>query len=170
MTTHQSTRKQARQNAVLAAFRETGLVNKACLAADVARRQHYEWLDTDAEYRARFEAADRELSGLLVDEAIHRAISGTLKPVVFQGMFTYEPIRDEAGAIVRDEEGKALLSKDPLCVREYANDLLWKLIEARLPEKYGRKVKVEHSGNVAVRMAAARERLKNRDAHPAPPQ
>jgi len=168
--THQETMKRARQDAVLAAFRETGRVNKACEAADVARRQHYEWLDTDTDYRARFEAADRELSGLLVDEAIERATRGTLKPVVFQGMFTYEPIRNEAGEIMRDEQGKALLAKDPLCVREYANDLLWKLIEARLPEKYGRKVKVEHSGNIAVRMAAARERLKNRDPKPAPPQ
>ena len=44
------------QQAFLAAFREMGIVRRACKVAGVGRQTHYDWMDASPEYRAAFEA------------------------------------------------------------------------------------------------------------------
>jgi hypothetical protein len=76
--------EQAKRDAFLAAFAQTGVVLTAAELAGIGRRTHYNWLDEDPEYEARFRDAEEAAADLLEKEARRRAIDGTLKPV-YQG-------------------------------------------------------------------------------------
>ncbi len=45
------------QRAFLAAFREMGIIRRACKVAEGGRQTHYDWIDASPEYREAFEAA-----------------------------------------------------------------------------------------------------------------
>jgi hypothetical protein len=153
--------RPARQNAVLAAFRTLANVSRACAAAKVSRRQHYTWLQEDPAYAAAFDRAKPEAAQRLVDEAVERGFHGYDQPLVFQGNFTYPPLRDKRGAILRDKKGEALLSDRPLCIRRKSDSVLMFLLRAWLPKIYRERVDHEVSGslNIVHRLQAGRDRL-----------
>lgn len=68
--------KEARQNAFLAAYTETGHVKKACEAAGVGKSTHYDWMRQDPEYAERFAEAQKAATADLQDEARRRAVDG----------------------------------------------------------------------------------------------
>ena len=57
-------RRQRRQEAMLAAFRETGLAITAAKQAGVPPPQHYRWLKEDADYAKRFAELKEQTAGL----------------------------------------------------------------------------------------------------------
>lgn len=126
---------QAKKAAVIAAYKETCSVTKACLTADVHRRNHYDWLKFDPEYKAAFEASKDEACHALEDEAVRRAREGYDEPVFHKG--------EQCGVI-----------------RKYSDTLLIFLMKGAMPEKYADRQKVEHSANPDL--LAAIERGKKR--------
>lgn len=151
----------ARQAAVLAAFRTTASVSRACAAAKVARRQHYTWIVEDPDYAAKFEVARDEAAQQLEDEAVRRAHKGYLEPVVFQGNFTYPPKLDEGGLPVYDSEGRAVADRDkPLCIRRHSDALLMFLLKAWRPVKYRESWKGELSGPAGGPISLTETRLR----------
>ena len=127
-----------KQSAFLKTYAATANITAAARFAKVGRRSHYDWLQ-DAEYAQAFEDAKAEACELLEQEAHRRAVTGTLKPVFYQG-------------------------KKHGTVREYTDTLLIFLMKGAMPGKYRDNVKIEHSGELAViteRLAAARKRLKD---------
>jgi hypothetical protein len=111
--------KMERQAQFLEAYREHCTVFHACQAAGIGRRTHYDWLDEDAEYVARFEQARSEATDSLEHEAVRRARDGVLEPV-YQG-------------------GKKVGS-----IRKYSDTLLIFLLKGAKPEVY--RERVEHTG------------------------
>lgn len=86
-------------------------ITRTCKEVQMTRRNFYQWLENDPEFKAKFKIADAMALGVLEDEAHRRAVDGTLRPV-FQG-----------GKHVGD-------------IREYSDTLMIVLLKARAPHKY----------------------------------
>jgi hypothetical protein len=116
-TTHH---KKALQNAFLAAYRTCASVTKAAEAAKIERANHYQWLRSDFDYAAAFEACKEQATQVLEDEAVRRAHDGVDEPVFYQGT---------------------------VCgtVRKYSDTLLIFLLKGLRPEKYREQWKGEIS-------------------------
>lgn len=121
-------KRETRQAAFLAAYRECGTVRHAAEAAKVARSQHYEWM-ADRDYASAFEDAQQEAADALEREAVRRASEG-LRRYKF----------DKGVPIKHPETG------EPYFEHEYSDSLLIFLLKGAKPEKY--RERVEHSGEV----------------------
>ena len=113
----------AKQRAFFAAFRETGNVCLACVAAKVARSSHYRWLDESAVYREAFESAREDAADTLEAEAYRRAVERVEK---LTGWY-----KGVAGG----------------SVLEYSDNLLMFLLKGIRPDKF--KDRVEFKGALA---------------------
>ena len=106
----------------LQALRDNGgHVGNAAKTIRVSRAQLYAVRAVDAAFLKAWDMAVLEGTGVLEDEAIRRAVHGTLKPVF--------------------QNGKRVGS-----VREYSDTLLQFLLRARDPHKYSDRYRHEHSG------------------------
>ena len=103
--------RQLKQAAFLAAFAEHATVTAAAMAAHVGRRTHYDWLEADEEYAARFKEAEEAVTEALEAEARRRAQFRVEEPVHYQG----ERVDT---------------------IRRYSDTLLIFLLKARRPETY----------------------------------
>jgi hypothetical protein len=134
-------------HAFLAAIRAYPNIGAAAKAARISRYTHYKRYDRDAAYRKAFDEAWRYGVGVIRDVAIHRAVSGYQEPVIHKGRFMY------------DGRGKKRRMRT---VTKYPERLLMRVLGAEIPDVYAPKMKVEHSGHVAMiieRLQAARKRL-----------
>lgn len=98
-----------------------GNITKAAKAARVHRSTPYAWKEDDEAFAAAWDAAIEEASDHLEAEAYRRAVTGTLKPVHYQG-------------------------KKVDTVREYSDSLLTLLLKANRPEKFKDRLANEHTG------------------------
>jgi len=103
--------------AVLMRYQEVGRIDKAFEVVGLHRRNHYEWLDRDPEYKAQFEKARKAIVQLLEDEAWRRAVEGVNKPTTVAGK--------------------------RVTIREYSDTLLIFLLKGAAPEKY--RERYEHA-------------------------
>ncbi len=118
---------EARKRAFLAAFAETGRVDKAAEAVGIHRGTHYKWLRDDPDYPERFRQAEQEAARTLEDEAVRRATEG-LRRYKF------------------DKQGNPLINPEtgePYYEHEYSDTLLIFLLKGILPEKYKERVAQE---------------------------
>lgn len=76
---------EERKTQLLEAYIQLGTVTGACRIADVSYSTHYDWLDTDPEYRARFEESHEAAVDLAEQELRRRGVNGTDKPVFYKG-------------------------------------------------------------------------------------
>ncbi len=109
---------QRKQSAFLVAFTEHATVAAAAAAAHVGRRTHYNWLQADEAYAARFKDVEEGVTEALEAEARRRAQCGVDEPVHYQG-------------------------KRVDTIRRYSDTLLIFLLKARRPEMY--RERVDHS-------------------------
>lgn len=107
------------QDKFLDAYIRDATVTAAALAAKVGRRTHYDWLERDTRYAARFGQAEEAATDALEREARRRAIDGVEEPVFYQG--------DECGR-----------------VKKYSDTLLIFLLKGKRPEQF--KERFEHTG------------------------
>lgn len=116
-----SRRTQEKKQDFLERFTEAGTVQYAAALAGVGRRTVYEWLEADPIFAAEFKRAEEDVADKLEAEAIRRACEGIDKPVYYQGqkVDTY---------------------------KEKSDTLLIFLLKGQKPEKYGDKVRQEHTG------------------------
>ena len=113
------------QRAFLAVYGEMGVIKRACKVAGVARSSHYEWMETNPEYRRAFEDAQEDAADNLEAEVYRRAVKGVKKPTGW-----YKGV---AGGYVR----------------EYSDLLLMFRLKALRPEKYRERQEVEFRGALA---------------------
>ena len=100
-----------KKEAFLAAYAVTCSISGAAKAARINRGTHYDWLQADPEYKAKFERAQEVAIQALEDEAVRRAYEGVERPV-YQG-------GEKVGVI-----------------REYSDTLLIFLLKGLRPAKY----------------------------------
>lgn len=101
------------QRSFLDAYRVFGMVKAAAEQAGVSRELHYNALRTSESYRHAFQIAQRDSALALEEEARNRAIDGYDEPVF--------------------QRGKIVGFR-----RRYSDRLLIFLLEANVPEKFGR--------------------------------
>lgn len=114
-----------------------GNKTRAARAVGVSPMVPWMWRkQEDKNFNDAYERAMRIAAELHEDEMYRRASEGVLEPV-FQG-----------GRLVGS-------------IRKYSDTLLIFALKGAMPEKYGDKTKIEHSGtiDVAERLRAARERV-----------
>ncbi len=100
-----------------------GTITHAATKAGINRKTHYNWLESDPEYAARFKEADEEATDNLEREARRRAVEGVDEPVFYQG--------DIVGHI-----------------RKMSDTLLIFLLKGAKPEKY--RERFEHTGRAVL--------------------
>jgi hypothetical protein len=76
---------QEKKALFLDAYVEEGTILHAAKRSGIGRQTHYDWINNDPEYVARFQQAREEATQMLEREARRRAIEGTRKPVYHQG-------------------------------------------------------------------------------------
>jgi hypothetical protein len=103
--------KEKKQEDFLNLFSELASVARACKKAKVPRRNIYDWIDADPNFKVKFEIARKQALSILEDEAVRRAIEGVGRPVFQQG-------------------------KKVGVIKEYSDTLLIVLLKANGPEKY----------------------------------
>lgn len=134
------------ESAFLRALSATANVTEAARAAGISRQTAYERRESDPDFAAAWRDALEESCDALEREARRRAIEGTEEPVFYKG--------DECGRI-----------------RRYSDTLLIVLLNAHRPEKYRRNTKVEHDGQVTIRVEYADGGTDaDAHAHEAPPE
>ena len=106
--------KQPNKRAFLAAISETGNITGASKISGIARKTHYDWMQSDPDYAAAYAEALEQAAENLESEARRRATQGTLRPVFYKG--------EECGA-----------------VREYSDTLLIFLLKGAMPDKYSER-------------------------------
>ena len=114
------TSNSGKKEAFLAAYSEIGVVTHAADAAQVDRKMHWHWMQSDPNYPEKFALAKEEACDVLEREARRRAVDGWDEPV-YQG-----------GVLVGHK-------------RRYSDVMLAMMLNGNMPEKYARH-KVEHSG------------------------
>ena len=116
--------------------------SRAARAVGVSPMVPWMWRkqDDDGHFSKAYDLAMKCAADLHEDELYRRASEGVLEPV-FQG-----------GRLVGS-------------IRKYSDTLLIFMLKGSMPDKYGDKTKVEHSGSidVASRLRAARERVFKRN-------
>ncbi len=144
-----------RASQFLAAYRVTGNITTASLAAGISRDLHHRRMrKDDPAYHAAFAAAREEVETRWAADAVarahelaakiqeleeavwDRALNGIEKPVVYQGSFTYAVKRDESGAPICDEEGRPLYEDEPLTVRKFSEGREQFLLRGARPDVY----------------------------------
>lgn len=92
----QAAKTAANKTTFLEQFKATGTITGAARATGIHRDTHYEWLQLDADYLARFTQAEVEAVDLLETEARRRALVGTERGVYYQGrkIDTYKETSD----------------------------------------------------------------------------
>lgn len=131
--------------AFLAAFRLTGSITEAALAARIDRTMHYRWLKSPG-YKQAFSNAQIEAGDMLEDVAIKRVREGTLDPVFYQG--------EKVGAR-----------------RVYDSGLMQFLLRGLKPQKYSARTEITgpEGGPIEIvqRLNAARARMNQENAEAA---
>ena len=76
--------RKKQQTEFLEKLEKLANVTQACRFAKVSRRTIYNWLDTDPDFKVKYDESVKIAVDLLEDEAVRRAYAGTKEPV-FQG-------------------------------------------------------------------------------------
>jgi len=135
--------KPSRIRVFLNAYATSGNVKAAAAAAGIDRTMHYRKLDTDPEYRKRFDALQDRVGQELEDVLIDRAVNGVKRQLYWRG----KPMKTKSGHLIYETE--------------YDNNLAVVLLKRFRPKLYREHTAVEHSGsiNLVERLEAARARL-----------
>lgn len=115
------THRKSRQDQFLTLYESNANITKSCEALGIPRKLIYNWLDSDPEFKAKFEASEKLALGVLEDEAVRRAVQGVEKPIFWKG----RKIAD---------------------VKEYSDVLTIVLLKARAPHKYRENLRNEIVG------------------------
>lgn len=115
---------------------ETGCEVKAMVAGGFGRRVLNSILERRPAFKRAWEEAELRFNASVEQELIRRAKDGVVRHKFFQGKMIMVPGTDAAGKKI----------KVPYVEREFSDGLLIKLLEARMPDRYGPKSKVELTG------------------------
>lgn len=126
--------------AFIAAYGETGNINKACEAAGCTYKQYRYWSKRYPLFREMLEEAEYEAGDMLEAEAVRRAKEGVRRPVLYRGKQVMLP--------KLDANGKPTGRKEPLYEVEYSDQMLMFLLRGFKPKKYGPKSMMDTTGGL----------------------
>ena len=121
-------RDAKKKAAFLEAFRASMHVGRSAELAGIARPTVYAWRKRDANFKRKWDAVEADVTEDFFHEAVRRAFTGTVKPVIHKGQIAF------------DREGKDLY------LREWSDTLLMFIMKSRDPFKYcdrARTAKIE---------------------------
>jgi molybdenum-dependent DNA-binding transcriptional regulator ModE len=185
--------RQLKKKEFLAAFARTGNIVKAAQEVEINRASHYDWMEKDKRYAAKFRKIDEGLTRQQQREfLVHFAICGNIlqaaENVGIERQKHYEWLNDPeykkmfedakedaADALEKEARRRAVEGVDEpvfyqgcVCgtVRKYSDLLLTVLLKGNRPDKYRetQPVNVEVNIDVADRMVAAKTRAGVEDA------
>ena len=123
----------------LTSLAATGIVSRACEAAQVSRTRVMAMKDRDGDFKAAFEDAMERAVDMAEAEAWRRAIHGVTKPVLYKGHPVYktrmvevldpdtlEPTGETRFEFILDDHGQPI----PYLEHEYSDTLLAKILGA----------------------------------------
>lgn len=90
-----------KQRAFLEAYAFYGNLTRAADEAKVNRLTHYDWMETDPQYVAGFEAAEDQYADRIRDAVRQRAVEGVAEPVIWQGKIQRDAGTDETVTTLR---------------------------------------------------------------------
>ena len=114
-------RVQRRQVRFLAAYGETGMITRAARWAKCSIWAHYDWMKSDPSYPQRFKEAGDKFTQRVEDTLHLVGVHGVERPILYKGKQVYI-------------EGR------PLFENRRAEQVLLRIAEARMPEKYKPRV------------------------------
>lgn len=123
----------------LAAYSQCAIIGNAADIANIHRRTHYKWLESDPEYAQQFADAHEQALDRIETEALRRGREGWEEPVIYQGGLCYPAGKD----------GKP--GKEPITIRKYDSNLLMFILKGGRPEKFRDtwKGELKHTGVVS---------------------
>lgn len=168
---------KAKQGMFLRAFARTALVTSAARAAKIDRRSHYYWLRNDPEYRAAFERQADEADGDIEEVMTRLALQGEFEPAIYKGKYCYENRKRVRCVLADGTEAfedellkphakiltrRVVLSPDgpQIGVTRIDTGSLFKLAAARMPYRFGNKVRVTGDITITDPEEAKRELLR----------
>jgi hypothetical protein len=127
----------------LEAYAGSGSVTAAAKAAGIDKNMHYRRLETDAEYRKRFEALQDRVGQELEDLGVERVRDGFRRQLHWRG----KPMRTKDGHLVYETQ--------------FDTQLHLTMLKRFRPKLYREHVVQEHTGqiNLVERLESARARL-----------
>jgi hypothetical protein len=127
----------------LEAYAGSGSVTAAAKAAGIDKNMHYRRLETDAEYRKRFEALQDRVGQELEDLGVERVRDGFKRQLHWRG----KPMKTKNGHLVYETQ--------------FDTQLHLTMLKRFRPKLYREHVVQEHTGsiNLVERLEAARARL-----------
>lgn len=121
-----TTDRNAKKRAFLAAYREAGTIRGALSATGISSSTHYKWLSDSEEYQKDFEKAQRASVVALEEEARRRAIEGVAEPIFGKN-------GEQVGTKMR-----------------YSDTMLIFLLKANHPSKFGDKLEQTNKGTTTA--------------------
>jgi len=122
----------------LQAFRDLGMVSKACEAIGISRQTAYVERQRNEDFAIAWADVEEETTEEMEREAYRRAVEGVEEPMVSAGVHVTS-------------------------VRKYSDRLLEFMLKARRPEKYRDRVDVKHSGTVERRVKVDLSKLSDEE-------
>lgn len=143
-----------KKTAFLNAFRALGCVSEAAAAVGMNRGTHYAWLnEPNGKYKTEFAATTEEVGGLLEEDAMKWARRGHFEPFTYKGRPQFASrkrvmcklesgetaFEDELPRGAKVTERRSVITNDGemLGIYRRSEGLLWHLLQAHMPEKYG---------------------------------
>ena len=131
---------RAKKQTLLDAYARIGNITQAAQVAGIERRLHYDWIDQDADYRARFADKCLEARDRVDGEIARRGIVGIEEPLVYAG----RPVMIDDMTGPPGPDGRR--PQKMLTRRVYSDLLLIFYAKGLNPEKYRDNYRVEHTG------------------------
>ncbi len=133
------------QDRFLEAYAKLGNITAAAYEAAVGRRTHYDWLEADAGYAARFGQAEEAATDALEAEARRRATAGSLR-------YKF----DKAGNPLRHP-----VTGEPYYELEFSDTLLIFLLKGARPEKHKERQEITGKDDGPAQLQPVVARLEN---------
>jgi len=128
------TNGNAKKAAFLSAYAECATVRRAAEAAGISTTSHYRWLESDPEYVAAFEEAERLSVKSLEEEARRRAYEGCRR-LKFDG---------KGNVLIDPATG------EPYEELQYSDTLMIFLLKGAAPDKYRERMDTNVNGKVEL--------------------
>lgn len=129
-----------KQRAFLAGFIRARGLRQAARLSGVHRNSHYKWMDTDPDYRERFERARKVVADEAEEEVFRRVFHGFHTPIIYHGKITG-------------------------WYKSHSDALAMFVLRALKPRVYGRNAEPEYEGPTSMEITI----LKEGEPRPEPP-
>lgn len=130
-----------KKEAFLKSYKVTGNVTLSARDIKVHRSTIYKWLESDHNFKEKYENAQQEALDLIEQEAIRRATTGVEKIKFYKGKPIMVPVLKDDGTPVLDKNNNPVMR--PYTEHEYSDTLMIFMLKSLRPEKYRERSSVD---------------------------